>query len=65
MDVGSFLVANTQSAKLIQPSEGPFHYPPPSTQSTAMLSVTHRQQRQDTAVAQTLADCLRVITTVA
>lgn len=65
MDIGSLLVSNPQSAKLIQPGEGPFHYQSPSTQSTAMLSVTHRQQRKDTAVAQTLADCLRIITTVA
>ena len=50
MDVGPLFIANAQSAKLIQPSEGSFHYPPPSTQPAAMLGVTHREQRHDAAV---------------
>jgi hypothetical protein len=65
MDVGSLLVANTQAAKLIKPSEGPFHHPSPSTESTAMFGVALGEQRHDTATTQALPDCLRVITTVA
>ena len=65
MDVGSFLIANSQSAKLIQPCERTFHYPTPSAQSTAMFSVSFGKPGHDVAVTQTLPDCLRVITTVA
>ena len=42
------------SAKLVEPGKGPFHDPPPSAQPTAVLRVAHREQRQDTPVAQTL-----------
>ena len=65
MDVGSLLVANTQAAKLIKPSEGPFHHPSPSAESTVMFGVALREPGHDAAGTQTLADCLRVITTVA
>jgi hypothetical protein len=65
VDVGSFLVTNTQSAKLIQPSESSFHHPPPSAQSTAMFCVALGEQRHDVAIAKTLADRFRVITAVA
>jgi len=34
MDVSPLFIANTQSAKLIEPGEGSFYYPPPSAQST-------------------------------
>jgi len=65
MDVGSLLVANTQAAKLIKPSEGPFHHPSPSAESTAMFGVALGEPRNDVASAQTLPDCLRVITAIA
>ena len=65
MDVGSLLIANTQAAKLIKPSEGPFHHPSPSAQPTAMFGVALGEPRNDVATTQTLPDCLRVITTVA
>lgn len=42
MDVGSFLIADAQSPKLIEPSEGPFHDPPPSAQSATVLGVALR-----------------------
>jgi hypothetical protein len=65
MDVGSLLITKTQAAKLIQPREGTFHDPPPSAQSTAMFGVALCEPGHDVAGAQTLPDCLRVITTVA
>ncbi len=65
MHVSPLLVTNTQSAKLIQPSEGSFYDPAPSAQSAAMLSVSLGEPRHDVAGTQTLPDCLRVITTVA
>jgi len=63
--VSPLLVTNTQSAKLIQPSEGSFYDPAPSAQSAAMLSVSLGEQRHNVAGTQPLPDCLRVITTVA
>ena len=65
MDVSPLFVANTQPPELVQPGKRPLHYPEPSTQTTAMLSVAHREQRHDVAGTQTLADCLGVITAVA
>ena len=65
MDVGPLFVANTKSPELVQPGEGPFNYPAPSAQSTAMFSVALREPRHDVAGTQTSADCLGVITAVA
>ena len=65
VDVGPLLVANPQAAKLIKPSEGSFHHPAPSPQSTAMFGVALGEPRNDVATTQTLPDCLRVITAVA
>ena len=65
VDVGPFFVANAQSAELVEPCEGSFHHPAPSSQSTAMFYVSLGEHRLRWEVKQTLADCLRVITTVA
>ena len=65
MDVGPLLIANAQAAKLVEPSKAPLHDPPPSAQSTAVLGVTLCQERLNVPGAQTSADCLSVITTVA
>jgi hypothetical protein len=65
MNVGSFLITDAQSPKLIEPSESSFHDPSPSAQSTAVLSVTLCQKRLNMPGAQTLPDRLRVITTIA
>ena len=51
MDVGSFLVANAQSPKLVQPSERPLHDPAPSAQSTAMFGVALQTKKAATASA--------------
>ena len=39
MDVSPLFTAHTQTAELIEPSEGSLHHPPPSAQSTAMFGV--------------------------
>jgi hypothetical protein len=65
MDVGSFLITDSQPPKLIQPGERPLDDPTPSAQSAAMLGVAHGKPRYDAAGTQTSPDCLRVITTVA
>jgi hypothetical protein len=65
VNVRSLFVANPQSPELVQPSEGPFDHPAPSSQSAAMLGVALRKKRDDASVTQTLPDCISVITTVA
>jgi hypothetical protein len=50
---------------IVMPRECPLDYPSPSPQPAAMFSVALREPRHDAAGTQTLADCLRVITTVA
>jgi hypothetical protein len=65
MDIGSLLVADAQSAKLIQPSESSFHHPSPSAQSASMFGVALGEPRLNVAVSETSADCLCVIPTVA
>ena len=44
MDVGTFLVADAQSAELVYQSKGPLHNPAPSAEATAELGVPHRLQ---------------------
>ena len=56
MDIGSLFVTHAQAAKLIEPGEGSFHYPAPSTQSGAMLSITLGKQRPYVPDAQSLPD---------
>jgi len=65
MDVGAFLVSDAQPAILVEPSKASLDNPAPSTQSTAMFGVTLCYQGQHMPMSQTLADCLRIITTVA
>jgi hypothetical protein len=43
MDVGTFLVADTQSAKLVWPGKRPLHNPALIAEATAELGVPHRQ----------------------
>ena len=56
MNVGSSFITHAQPPELVPPSEGPFHHPPPSPQSTAVLGVALRKKRDDASVAQTLPD---------
>ncbi len=49
MDVSAFSVSYAQATKLIQPGEGPFHNPPPSSQPAAVFRIANGQQRQDVA----------------
>jgi len=65
MDVGSFLITDAQSPKLIEPSERPLDDPTPSAQSTSMFGVALREKRDDVAANQTLADRLGIIAPVA
>jgi hypothetical protein len=63
--VCALLIANSQSAKLIQPREAAFHHLPPSAQSTAMFSVALGEQRHNMPGTETSPDCFRIISTVA
>ena len=65
MNVSPPFVANAQSSELIQPCEGPFHDPAPSTQPAAVFGVALRKKGDDASVTQTLPDPFGIITTVA
>jgi len=65
MDVGTLLIADAQSARLVEPGEGSLHDPSPPTKTTAVFGVAHREQRDNATVAQTLPNCRRVITAIA
>ena len=65
MDVGPFVVADTQATKLIQPRKCPLDNPAPPAQAAAVLGAAHRQQAQNVARAQAVPDGRRVIAAVA
>ena len=65
MNVGSFLIADAQSPKLIESGERPLHDPTPSAQAASMFGATLGKPRHDVAATETSPDCFRVITTVA
>ena len=65
MDVGPFVVADAQPAKLIQPRKRPFHHPSPASQAAAVPRSTDGQQRVNVAGAQTVTDGLRIIRAIA
>jgi len=64
MDVSTFFVSYAQATKLIQPREGPFHNPPPSSQTAAVFRIAHGQQGQDVAGTKPSPELLGVIGTV-
>ena len=65
MNVGSFLITDAQSAKLIEPSERPFHDPTPLAQSASMFGIALGKPRHDVAGTETSPDRFRIITAVA
>jgi hypothetical protein len=65
MDVCPLFIANTQAAKLAQPSKTAFHDPAPPPQSTAMFGIALGEPRHDVTPTETLSGCLGVITPVA
>jgi hypothetical protein len=65
VDVGPFVVADAQTAELIQPGERPLDDPAPPPQAAAVLGATHRQQRQNMTCAQAAPDRCRIIAAVA
>lgn len=64
MDVGSLLIADTKATKLIQPTEGSFYDPAPTSQPTAMFPVSLRDERDDLSKPQAAANRLRIVTSV-
>jgi hypothetical protein len=45
VDVGSLFVPDAQASKLIKPGEGSLYYPPPSSQSTAVVGISLGEPR--------------------
>lgn len=65
MNVCSLLVADAQSAELVKPGKTAFNDPSPLAQSAAVLRIASGKPRNDVARAQTLTNCLCIITAVA
>lgn len=61
MHICPFLIPHAKTAKLIQPREGVFHDPAPSSQTAAMFRVALCEERQDVAGTQSATDFLRVV----
>jgi hypothetical protein len=61
IDVSAFFVSYAQAPKLIQPSEGPFYHPPPSSQTAAVFRIADGQQRQDATGTKPAPKLIRVI----
>ena len=64
VDVGAFLVADTQSSKLVEPGKAPLYHPSPAPEATTVVSVTHCKKRPNPAFMQTLPNPPRIITAV-
>jgi hypothetical protein len=64
MNICSPFEPDTQSAKLMKPTQGPFYYPPRSTQATAMGLAPLTQHRQDVSAPHLLTQCSRIIPSV-
>ena len=45
VDVSALFIANAQAAKLIEPGKGSLYDPPPTTQPTAMFSISLGDRR--------------------
>ncbi len=65
MDIRTLLVPDTKSAKLVEPREGSFDNPAPFPQSTAVLCISLCQEGSDATPAQTVADLLGIVSTIA
>ena len=65
MDVGPFVVADAQAAKLIQPRKRPLHDPALAAQTTAMLGAAHRPAAAECGGSHTMPNALRVISAIA
>jgi len=65
VNIGTFLVTDTQAAELIQPSEGSFHHPAPAAQSGAAPSIALGEQRPYVPDAQSLPNRSRMVGAVA
>ena len=65
MYVGSLLIADAESTKLIEPRKAPLDDPSQSPQPASVLGVLHREEGMNVPATQTLPDRLSIITTVA
>ena len=61
MDVRPLFIPHAKTTELVQPSEGAFDDPAPSSQPAAMFRIAHSEQRQDVASTQSLTDFLCVV----
>jgi hypothetical protein len=64
VNVGPFVVADAQAAKLIQPGKCPFDDPTPAPEATARLGAAHRDQWENPTDSQAVADRFRVVAAI-
>jgi len=64
MDVGSAFVTNTQSAKLMQPTQRPFDDPPRNAQPTAIFSSPFSKDRLDSLLTEFFTMRLRIVSSI-
>src|SRR5262249_54141385 len=63
-DVGTFVVANAQSSKPIEPGERALHHPTPASQAAAVCGAALGQQRKNATLAQPHSDRRGIVTAV-
>ena len=63
--ISPLFVTHSQSPKLIQPSEGRLHHPPPSAQSAAVFGIAFCKKRNNASVPQVLPNRFGIIPAVA
>src|SRR5207244_6802631 len=65
VDDGAFIVADSETAELIQPCERPIDDPPRPAQAAAVCRAAHRQQWHNATSSQPLSDARRIVVAVA
>ena len=61
MHICSSLIAQAKTTELVQPREGTFYDPAPTSQTAAVLRITHCEQRRDVTCTKSAADFLSVV----
>jgi hypothetical protein len=61
MDVGPFVVPDTETSKLVEPGERALDNPTPPSQAAAVCCAAYRQQRQDATMSQRASDGRRIV----
>ena len=61
MHICSFLIPQAKTTELVQPREGTFYDPAPTSQTAAVFRIAHCEQRRDVTCTKSTADFLCVV----